>query len=223
MSQELKDWLHSKNIPTSRTSPYNPAGNGQCERYNGTIWKAITLACKSKGLDIEQLESVLPDSLHSIRSLLCTSTNSTPHERIFNYVRRSSTGQSIPSWLTPGPILLKRHVRRSKYDPLIDEVELLDANPSYAHVKLQDGRETTVSLRDLAPCAHFHLPTVEAEVNVNDVGVSSDIVTPQASDIKETNAHDLLRDENQCDELVENNPELRRSKRISRPPKRFDL
>ena len=57
---------------------------------------------------------------------------------------------------------LKRHVRRSKYEPLIDEVELLDANPSYAHVKLQDGGETTV--RDLAPCAHFHLPTAEAEV-----------------------------------------------------------
>ena len=27
----------------------------------------------------------------------------------------------------------------------------MDANPKYAHIKYQDGRETTVSLRDLAP------------------------------------------------------------------------
>ena len=52
---------------------------------------------------------------------------------------------------TPGRVLLKRHVRESKYDPLVDEVELLDANPEYAHVRFPSGRETTVSLRHLAP------------------------------------------------------------------------
>jgi len=46
---------------------------------------------------------------------------------------------------------MKRQVRQSKYDPLVDEVELIDANPEYAHVRLSDGRETTVSLRHLAP------------------------------------------------------------------------
>lgn len=30
-------------------------------------------------------------------------------------------------------------------------MELLNANPSYAHVRFQDGRESTVSLRHLAP------------------------------------------------------------------------
>ena len=46
MSQELKDFLHNKGIATSRTTSYNPAGNGQVERLNGTIWQAITFALK---------------------------------------------------------------------------------------------------------------------------------------------------------------------------------
>ena len=33
----------------------------------------------------------------------------------------------------------------------MEEVELLEANPQYAHVRLPDGRETTVSIRHLAP------------------------------------------------------------------------
>ena len=82
MSQELKDWLHSKNVPTSRTSPYNPRGNGQCERFNGIIWNAAKLCCKSRGLHIKYWET---DALHSIRSLLCAATNTTPHERLFSY------------------------------------------------------------------------------------------------------------------------------------------
>ncbi len=58
----------------------------------------------------------------------------------------------MPVWLTtPGPVLLKRHVRASKYDPLIEEADLIEANPNYAHVKLKSGVEKTVSLRDLAP------------------------------------------------------------------------
>ncbi|GFR73784.1 Pro-Pol polyprotein [Elysia marginata] len=152
MSEELKSFLHEKGIATSRSTPYNPRGNGQVERLNNTIWKAITLSLKSKGLSIDQWELVLQDSLHSVRSLLCTETNATPHERMFLYSRRSTNVNSLPSWLlSPGPVYLKRHVRASKYDPIVDEVELLEANSQYANVRLPDGRESTVSLRHLAP------------------------------------------------------------------------
>ena len=34
---------------------------------------------------------------------------------------------------------------------LVDEVELIEANPNYAHVKFPSGRQSTVSIRDLAP------------------------------------------------------------------------
>ena len=152
MSDELKTYLHGKGIATSRTTPHNPRGNGQVERLNGTLWKTVTLALKSRKYEITQWELVLQDSLHAVRSLLCTETNATPHERMFSHRRRSTSGNSLPSWLLyPGPVYLKRHVRASKYDPLVDEVELLEANPHYAHVRLPDGRESTVSLRHLAP------------------------------------------------------------------------
>ena len=85
MSSELKNFLLQKGISTSRTTSYNPAGNGQIERLNGTLWKAIILALKTKGLPMSYWQEVLLDALHSIRSLLGTATNATPHERMFSY------------------------------------------------------------------------------------------------------------------------------------------
>ena len=99
MSSELQEFLTKKGIASSRTTSYNPQGNGQVEKFNGTIWKAVTMRVKSRNLPIQCWQQVLPDVLHSIRSLLCTATNETPHERLFSYVRRSSTGSSVPSWL----------------------------------------------------------------------------------------------------------------------------
>lgn len=152
MSSDLKNFLHSQGVATSRTTAYNPQGNGQVERYNGIIWKTIQLALKTKQIKIERWEEMLPTALHSIRSLLCTATNITPHERLFSYSRRSSNGRSLPDWLTkPGPVLLRNHVRENKYQPLVKEVHLLEANPDYAFIRLPDGRENTVSLRHLAP------------------------------------------------------------------------
>ena len=95
---------------------------------------------------------MLSAALHFVRSLLCTATNQTPHERIFNFQRRSTSGSSIPSWLaTPGPVLITRRVRSSKFDPLTEEVHLIKANPQYAHVRYPDGKEDTVALKHLAP------------------------------------------------------------------------
>ena len=152
MSNELKGYLTQMGIATSKSTPYHPQGNGLVERYNGTIWKTVTLCLKSRKLHNHQWEIVLPDSLHAIRSLINTSTNCTPHERLFNFKRRTSSGVALPSWLcSPGKVLLRKFVKNSKYDPLVDEVELLEANPTYAHIKYPDGRESTVNISDLAP------------------------------------------------------------------------
>ncbi|XP_069936407.1 uncharacterized protein [Cherax quadricarinatus] len=152
MSNELQEFLASKGIACSRTTSYNPQGNGQVEQFNGTIWKAVTMTLKSCNLPVEHWQTVLPDALHSIRSLLCTATNATPHERLLDYSCRSSTGASVPHWLChPGPVLLKSHRRMNKTDPLVEEVELLQANPHYAYIRYQNGEETTVSIRHLAP------------------------------------------------------------------------
>ena len=48
-------------------------------------------------------------------------------------------------------MFLRRQAHYTKNDPLVDEVELIEANPQYALVRHADGRESNVSLRDLAP------------------------------------------------------------------------
>ena len=215
MSHELQAFLRDKGIATSRTTSYNPAGNGQVERYNGIVWKAVETSLKSKNLSTKYWQVVLPDALHSIRSLLCTATNETPHERLFKFSRRSSSGASIPTWMTePGAVLLKRHVRTSKTDPLVDEVELLQANPHYAFIRYPDGRETTVSTKHLAPkppCA----PKVEIqpqdyvpETTVEGFPAQQEVPTA-------TNQASLPTS-------TEQNT-VRRSERIRRPVDRLDL
>ena len=152
MSKEFKSFLAENSIASSRTTPYNPQCNGQTERYNGIIMKTIQLALHQYKLPLKYWEQVLPDALHSIRSLISTATGVTPHERMFSFQRRSSAGIAVPTWLAePGPVLLKRQVKNSKYEPEVDEVHLIEANPQYAHVRFPSGRETTVSLKHLAP------------------------------------------------------------------------
>ena len=186
MSKELKDFLTSYGVATSRTTAYNPQGNGQAEKFNGTIWKTIELALKGKGLKITQWELVLQEALHSIRSLLCTSTNATPHERMFSHPRKSGNGQSIPSWLmTPGTVLLKRFHRQSKYEPLVEEVTLVDGNHDYALIRYPDGRETTVSTRHLAPTGEN--PTQEVDINNEE---ETEHTEPQAPPQPPTNQPD---------------------------------
>ena len=218
MSNDLRNFLVAQGISQTRTSPYNPKGNGQCERENATIWKAIQLALKTRGLPESQWELVLPDALGSIRSLLCTATNCTPHERIFKYSRRSASGKALPTWLMhPGPVLLRRHIR-NKSDPLGDEVMLQEANPNYASVKFPDGRETTVSLRDIAPLPKFeHDPEIYQSTRSPCPGEDTGDVSDGACEIPE---------QNESGE-VGSSPETptptvpRRSTRVSKMPERL--
>ena len=62
------------------------------------------------------------------------------------------SGSSVPSWLLKrGPVLIKRQARSSKTDALVDEVKLLQANSHFAYARFPDGRETTVSTKQLVP------------------------------------------------------------------------
>lgn len=151
LAGEIKDYLRGKGIATSKTSRYHPEGNGQVEKLNGTVWKAIQTTLHSSNMKLPHWEEILPNALHSIRSLLCTATNMTPHERMFKYSRRSSSGTSVPTWAKPGPVYVRNHTKSSKLDPPVTPATLLDINPYYAHVRLPSGAETTVNVRDLAP------------------------------------------------------------------------
>ena len=103
ISSELKEFLHGHGIATSQTTRFNPRGNSQCERFNGILWQSIIATLRSLKLHDSQWETVLQEALHAQRSLTCTATNCTPHERMFTFPHKSSSGCSIPSWLKPGP------------------------------------------------------------------------------------------------------------------------
>ena len=233
LSETVKSFLLASGIGSSHSSPYNPRGNGQCERYNGIIWRAVQLALRSKDLDISQWEAVLPEALHSIRSLLCTATNDTPHNRLFNFPRKSS-GSPLPSWLQErGRVLLRKHVKQSKYDDLCDEVELVDSNPTYARVRLQNGVEKNVSLRDLAPLPNprtlevtppiapshqeSHNSSLESATDPIDIAPFSEPVV--------TSPVPVSPPATSCNPTVESSPEesfKRMSQRRSQPPERLN-
>ena len=187
--------LHERGVATNYSSPYNPRGNGQVERYNGVLWRNIRLALHARKLPTQSWEVVLPDALHSMRSLLCTSTNATPHERFFTFPRKATYGKSMPSWLlTSQSALLKKAVVQSKYDPITEAVELVHTNPEYARVRHANGSESTVSLRRLAPMAEGEGTVLNSEDNSDEGSASAD----------------------------EEPTQLRRSTRVKNPPQRYD-
>ena len=52
------------------------------------------------------------------------------------------------------------------FDPLVDEADVLQVNPRYAHIRYFDGREAVVSTRNLAPqgqAMRAQLPDDETE------------------------------------------------------------
>ena len=230
ISREFKEYLLGKGIASSNSSPYHPTGNSQVERFNGTIFKAVQLALTSKGLPIEQWEAVLPEALHSVRSLLCTSTNETPHERFFSFPRKSTYGKSLPSWLRPGPVMLRRFVRANNASPLVDEVELLDANPTYAHVRYPDGRESTVSINDLSPSPEGKHSGEEPLPLVTDAvshpGLHHGIQTEHAPEMSIHSSPHADQPSLESPSVRQSGttlvpPPLRRSSRISKPPERL--
>jgi hypothetical protein len=104
-----------------------------------------------EGLKVSEWGDVLQETLHAIRSLLYTAINTTSHECMFHN-RKSTNGQSIPTWLLLlGVVLMKKPVRKNKFESLVEEVQLLEANPDYSYVRLRDGRDTAIPMRYLAP------------------------------------------------------------------------
>ncbi|KAL0859991.1 hypothetical protein ABMA27_010306 [Loxostege sticticalis] len=214
LSAEVQDFLHARGIATSRTTPYNPQGNGQVEKLK-TGSKYYHKPC-------------IPFAPY------CTATNCTPHERMFRHPHRSTNGISEPTWLTSsGQVLLKKFNRTHKYQPIVEEVELLHSNPDFSFIRFPDGRETTVSNRHLAPLGS---DDVIPQVNGNIGNEDSSIIPPSSSP---TNVNFALTppttteaEEPIVDNIEELRPgpdaslplpqspeSIRKSSRIRRPPK----
>ena len=202
------------------------------------MWNAVELALKNCNLPIFKWDILLSEALHAIRSLLCTATNETRHERFLKFNRHSMLGSSVPTWLhKPGPVLLKQHVCSSKYEPIVDKVELIHAIPSYARVRLPGGREATESLCDVAPISHkSELCRKFSETddefapeflfNYSDASntVNRNVITPTLPETQQSiNSNDIC-DNSAIDDMTtasHQTPELRRSTRVRHPPERF--
>ena len=175
-------------------------------------------------LSATKWDIVLPNVLHSIRSLFSTATNTTPHERFFGFKRHSPCGSSLPTWLSaPGNVMLRRFVRNSKNDPRVDEVELTSVNPAYAHIRYPDGRESTVSLKDLSPCPSPPCPSPEYNLSSpSSVNIHSDSqrvdYTRLSSPPTDTDQTPLTHLPSYVAVELE-----RRSSRISKQPERLNL
>ena len=146
----------------------------------------------------------------------------------------------MPSWLlTPGPVLLKNYYRTSKYQPIVNEVELIDANPHYAKIRHQDGSEANVSIKDLAPAGQditknfsdnqFDINcdnmSDKSKIDFKDDNMSAQSTPPDSSLVSERELSNNLSTPNRKDILVEPPVEtvVRRSERVRRPPDRLQL
>ena len=84
------------------------------------------------------------------------------------------------------------------------KAELIHCNPQYAEVRLNDGRETTVSLRDVAP--------------YSDVNTSNSSESIPQEDISEVRVENSLNEEVGNIPVETQTPLLRRSSRPAPPP-----
>ena len=125
---------------------------------------------------------------------------------MFQHNRRSSNGTSIPTWLTLSKTaLVKCHVRQSKHDPLVDEVEVLEVNPCYTKVKYPSDREDNVSLKHVAPCSNNsdrivtdHSPSKNLNMNSADSSVIPVRTSLDISNIHSAETVDLSNNMEHC-------------------------
>jgi hypothetical protein len=105
-------------------------------------------------------------------------------------------------------------------DPLVEEVELLHANPNYAYVRFSSGREDTVSLKDLAPPATA-LPDLHQQPSVLEQEQSIPYV-PEIAPLPSAADPELQRSVPEIAPLTPaTDPELRRSVRDIHQPDRL--
>ena len=117
--------------------------------------------------------------------------------------------------------MLRRFVR-TKNQPLVDKVELIEANPNFVIVKFLDGRQSTVSVRDLAPS-----PTREAETSEINSYLDAQPQLTSDAPLNESQSNELRKERSQqpspSNSQNENCLDLRRSTRTHKPPDRFGV
>ena len=157
MSESFENWARLQGICLSRSSAYHPQGNGQVERYNGIIWKAVQCLLDNADFSANQWPIALPQALRAIRILLNTATGCTPHERMFKHpIKVSGIGTAmkiLPKWLQKaGWVYMRNFYKQNKYSPRVIRVWMVEAQNNYAKVVMPTGRIQAVNLLDISKC-----------------------------------------------------------------------
>ena len=80
--------------------------------------------------------------------MICTATNSTPHNWFFGFLRQRASALRIADWLAPNNgiyVYIKTFVR-NKSDPLVKPVQVVEVvNDQFVRVQRPDGSIDTVS------------------------------------------------------------------------------
>ena len=161
LSHELCSYLNGKGVAVSHTTSYNPAGNGLVENIvelcgKLSPWLADSRTCTSNFGRFFFLMCSFPYSLffalQPTKLHMSISSNSTivPDLETLSHI----------GWHCL-VLYLKCHVWYSKMEPLVNEGELIGADPHFAHIHYLDGRQMTVSTKHLASCGectHSSLP-----------------------------------------------------------------
>ena len=66
VTSEFQNFCSQNGVATSEATPYHPQRNGQNERFNGIVWKAVQCLLHSTNRTLSDWECVLPSALSSI-------------------------------------------------------------------------------------------------------------------------------------------------------------
>ena len=156
MSTDIQQFVDGCGIEISHSSKYNPAGNGQNERYNGEIQRLITRILKENGLDSLHWEQCLGEAFFILRSRVCESTGSSPHDLFFRFRRRYSADSDLKLLANDADftmnkgkiqrgsqVFIRNFVRVKKTDPLVKGKGLVTDlfSPQLAEIRTPKGTE----------------------------------------------------------------------------------
>ena len=161
MSTEIQQFLDGCGVEISHSSKHNPAGNGQNERYNGELQRLITRILKENGLDSLDWEHCLGEALFILRSRVCESTGSSPHDLFFRFRRRYFADSDLKLLAKDSDftmnkgknqrgskVFIRNFVRVKKTDPLVKDKGLVTdlLSPQLAEIRTPKGTEYVYTL-----------------------------------------------------------------------------
>ena len=153
MSTDIQQFLDGCGIEISHSSKYNPAGNGQNEGYNGELQRLITRIVRENSLDSLDWQQCLGEALFILRSRVCESSGSSPHDLFFfPFRRRYFAGSDLKLLANDADFRMSNFVRVKRTDPHEKDKGLLTDlfSPQLAEIRTPKGTEY-VNTRHLAP------------------------------------------------------------------------